>query len=205
MEVFVFPMMNVTLFPLTAKPLNIYEAQYVELFKDAVRENKPIALAFSDDIELGLEPQSGSKLVGVREIAGFGYATIVDEQQDGTMMVFVHGKGKVRLGKVLKTNKLYTVCEAEIIEETYNIDDKNIELLAGLYKILKRWVNHHIKDAHQREIFLKNIRTPQEVLGTFCTYMVRDYDLQQYLLEENDVNLKLHTLLRLLESNELSA
>ena len=45
MELLVFPLVNVTLFPKTTKPLNIFEPRYVQMVKDAIKHNKMIAVA----------------------------------------------------------------------------------------------------------------------------------------------------------------
>lgn len=72
MEVFVFPIMNVTLFPSTAKPLNVFEPRYVEMIKESVRTGTPVALVFVEDPIIGLSAMDGRSLDGTREIAGYG-------------------------------------------------------------------------------------------------------------------------------------
>jgi ATP-dependent Lon protease len=39
---------------------------------------------------------------------------------------------------------------------------------------------------------------------TIADYLIRDYDLQQMVLEYNDINEKISFLYRLIESNELT-
>lgn len=205
MKVFVFPMMNMNLFPATTKPLNIFEPRYVTLFKEAVRTQTPVVLAFVDDPYLGSEALEGRGLVGVRPVAGYGTASIIEDRADGTLLVFVRGSGRVRLASVKDRALPFLVCEAEVLPNESMLKDEMTNSLAGLYRILRRWVHQHIPDPAQREIFLSGIRTPEEIVGAFSAYLVRDYDLQHFLLEEADINLRIQMLFRLLESNELAA
>ncbi|MNL83486.1 hypothetical protein D3C87_2111510 [compost metagenome] len=69
---------------------------------------------------------------------------------------------------------------------------------------MSRWIQTHIPDANQRDIFMRNVTRPEEVVGSFASYLVRDYDLQQIVLEYDDINEKIRFLQRLMESNELT-
>ena len=54
-------------------------------------------------------------------------------------------------------------------------------------------------------MFLRNITTPEQVVGSFATYLIRDYDMQHVVLELNDINEKVQFLYRLMESSELTS
>ena len=47
-EVSVFPLTRVTLFPQTTKPLNIFEPRYIEMIEDALKHDRLIALVFAE-------------------------------------------------------------------------------------------------------------------------------------------------------------
>ena len=51
---------------------------------------------------------------------------------------------------------------------------------------------------------MRSLHQPEEIVGAFSSYMVRDYDMQQMALEYDDINEKVSFLHRLLESNELT-
>lgn len=139
-------------------------------------------------------------------MAGYGRPIIVDEKNNGSLLVMIQAQGKMRIDRIKPgTEHPFLVCEGVAIEENSLLEDRNIEVLAGLYRVLRRWVHHHVADPMQREIFMSKLKTPQDIVGHFCAYLVRDNDLQQYLLEEDNINNKVWTLVRLLESNELSA
>lgn len=203
MEVFLFPLVNVTLFPRTTKPLNVFEPRYLAMIKDAIETKTPIALGFIEDPSKVIPVRPGEPVPFVREIAGYGYAQIVEERVNGTLLIFLQGQGKLRLGNVLDRGTPYIVCEGSIIPENSILEPPQKSKLISLQKILHRWVHTHIPDPAQQDMFLRNLSHPEEVVGAFSSYMVRDYDLQQMVLEYNDINEKVLFLHRLMESNEL--
>ncbi len=204
MEVFLFPLVNVTLFPRTTKPLNVFEPRYLAMIKDAIQSQAPIAIGYIEDPTKVSPVRPGEFVPFVREIAGYGYPQIIEERVNGTLLIFLQGQGKLRLGRVLEKGTPYLVCEGEILPENTVVKDESGRELASLNKILHRWVQTHIPDAAQREMFVRNLTQPEEIVGSFASYLVRDYDLQQMVLEFNDINEKIQFLHRLVESNELT-
>jgi len=204
MEVFLFPLVNVSLFPRTTKPLNIFEPRYLEMVKLAAEKKLPIAIGFIEDASQVAPVKAGEVVPYVRPIAGYGYPQIVEERLNGTVLIFLQGTGKVHLGKVLDRSTPYMVVEAEKIEEVTQVTANNKSPLEHLMKILTRWIYSHIPDQQQQEIFMKSLTGPEEIVGAFASYLIRDYDLQQMALEYNDINDKIQFLHRLTESNELT-
>lgn len=204
MELFLFPLVNVTLFPRTTKPLNIFEPRYLSMMKEAVETKTPVAIGFIEDPSLVAPVNAGEVVPFVRDIAGYGYVQIVEERLNGTLLVFMQGQGKVRLGPVVEGHKPFIICQAEIIPELSVLDPALHNDLHSLHKILSRWINQHIPDPAQRDLFMRNLHTPEEVVGAFASYLVRDYDLQQMVLEYDDINQKIQFLHRLTESDELT-
>ena len=204
MEVFLFPLVNVTLFPQTTKPLHIFEARYLTMIKDSIASRTPIAVAFIEDPTKVEAFEVGQKVPFVRAVAGYGHPEVIEERLNGTLLVFVKGEGKVKLGTVLDHPTPYAVCEARVIKEKTDLRSEKQSQVEALHKILTRWIYQHIPDELQREIFMKNVRSAEEIVGSFAAYLVRDYDLQQMVLEFDDINDKVEFLFRLTESNELS-
>lgn len=204
MEVFLFPLVNVTLFPGTTKPLNVFEPRYLTMIKESIESKVPIAIGFIEDVSKVAAVRPGEKVPFVREIAGYGYAQIIEERLNGTLLVFLQGHGKLRLGQVVDRGTPYIVCEGEILPENNELAIEHSMELGSLFKTLARWIHTHIPDPGQREMFMKNLNQPEEVVGSFASYLVRDYDMQQIVLELNDINEKVRFLHRLMESSELT-
>lgn len=205
MDVFLFPLVNVTLFPRTTKPLNIFEPRYLEMVRQSSQSGTPIALGFIEDPASVTPAQAGTKPDFVREIAGYGQVQIIEERPNGTLLVFLQGVGKCRLGNVKRTDTPYVVCDAEPLVEDLQVDVGVMPQVHNLNKILARWITQHIPDAEQRDIFMRNLTGPEEIVGAFAAYLVRDYDLQQMVLELDSLNEKIRFLHRLAESSEITA
>lgn len=204
MDVFVFPLVNVTLFPRTTKPLNIFEARYIEMVKSSLLTQTPIAIGFVDEPLSMTSVTAGEKLNFVHEVAGYGIPQIIEERANGTLLIFLNGVGKVRLGEVKASTTPYIICKSEIISENTQVNPNLGAAIQTLNKVLARWIHTHIADPLQRDIFMKNMLGPEEIVGAFASYMVRDYDLQQTVLEYDDINDKIQFLYRLAQSSEIT-
>jgi ATP-dependent Lon protease len=204
MEVFLFPLVNVSLFPKTTKPLNVFEPRYLEMVRLAAEKKLPVALGFIEDPGNVQPVNVGDFVPYIRAVAGYGFAQVIEERLNGTLLIFLTGQGKVRLGKVLDRGTSYLVLEAEIIHEVTDVKPENKVALDHLLKILTRWIKSHIPDLQQQDIFMKSLNGPEEIVGAFSSYMVRDYDLQQAALEMDNINEKIQFLHRLFESGELT-
>lgn len=202
MEVFLFPLVNVTLFPRTTKPLQIFEERYIAMVNDSIEKQVPIALGFMDNSQVLSPVKVGDKIDYVKEVAGYGFPQIIEERINGTLLIFLRGDGRLRLGPVTDDTKPYLVCEAEILEDDFVIDQKMNIKLRVLHDILLRWVQNHIPDPAQKDIFIQSLISPREIIGAFSAYLIKDYDLQQLCLEYNSYNEKIDFLARLIESGD---
>ncbi len=203
MNVAVFPLVNVCLFPGTTKPLNIFEPRYLQMMRDSVANGQHVALGFIENIENVKPHKSGENLSYVRHIAGIGKPRIIQERLNGTLLVFMQAVGKVKLGPLITTETPYLMVEAEEIIEVSELRGTSTQYVNILNQILARWIQNHIPDPEQRKFFLDSVTGPLEIVGAFASYLVRDYDLQQMILEMNDINDKIQVLYRLVESNEI--
>ena len=191
---FLFPLTNVTLFPRTTKPLNIFEPKYLGVVKESISQGTPIAICFV--------PEGSTE---IRPVAGFSIPQVIEERPDGTMLVFMSGQGKVRLDitNIKITNEIQ-VAEGEIVIEDLVLDDKLKPKYMALSEALIRWIREHIPDPQQREIFIRGLAGPQEVIGAFAAYLILDYDLQYEMMEIDSLNDQIRFLYRLLESGKLT-
>ncbi len=205
MDVFLFPLVNVTLFPKTTKPLNIFETRYIEMIRDSISTKTPVAIGFIEDPSQVYSVRPGDKVEFVRDVVGFGTPQIIEERSNGTLLVFIQGQGKARLGVVKASTTSYLVCEAQVLNETIEVNQTLRSAVHSLNKILARWIQTHIPEQGQREIFMRTMTGPEEIVGAFASYLIRDYDLQQITLEFDDINEKIEFLYRLAESNEITA
>ncbi len=203
MEVFVFPLGEVVFYPSTSKPLNIFEPKYLQMVKDAVSSRTPIALAFVDDPTKRHEYNVGRPLEFARSVAGIGHPLILETRPDGTMMIFLQGAGKVRLKEVVDRHTPYIVCEADLLNENHLLVSDRAQSFFTIKKVMTHWIYQHIPDVNNREQFLKTVQSPEEVVGCFASYLVKDHDLQQLILEHDDINEKVGLIEAMIGSGEL--
>ena len=194
MKCFVFPLTHANLFPLTTKPLNIFEPRYLQMVEDSLETKTPIALAYV--------PENGDTY---RSIAGFGLPQVIDQRPNDTLLIFLPGQGKIRiLQEDTSDTKPYIIAECEIVVEDLEVDESLKPKYMTLSKLLVQWVQKHIPDAEQRDIFIRSLKGPQEIVSAFAAYLIRDYDLQYEMMEIFNINDQIRYLHRLYESNELT-
>jgi len=203
MKVFVFPLGNVVFYPSTSKPLNISEPRDKQMVRDSIVTGTPIALGYVDDPINEHQYNVGENLGFVREIAGVGHPLILEERADGSLLIFLQGKGKVRLGSVVAGAAPYIVCLAELIPENHELAQTVTADFIMINKVLKSWIENHIPEPSNRDQFMSSIRSAEEVIGCFASYLVADHDMQQLLLESNDINEKIHLVSGLIASGEI--
>lgn len=194
MKCFVFPLTHANLFPLTTKPLNIFEPRYLQMVEDSLETKTPIALAYV--------PENGDTY---RSISGFGIPQVIDQRPNDTLLIFLPGQGKIRiLQEDTSDAKPYIIAECEIVVEDLEVDETLKPKYMTLSKLLVQWVQKHIPDAEQRDIFIRSLKGPQEIVSAFAAYLIRDYDLQYEMMEIFNINDQIRYLHRLYESNELT-
>lgn len=191
---YLFPLTNVTLFPRTTKPLNIFEPRYLRMVNESINQGIPIAVCFV--------PEGSNE---IRPIAGFAIPQVIEQRPDGTMLIFMSGQGKVRLNmERIHVEEGLSTAEGEIVVENLVLDEKLKPKYMALSESLIRWIRLHIPDPQQREIFIRGLTGPQEVIGAFAAYLILDYDLQYEMMEINSLNDQIVFLYRLLESGKLT-
>ncbi|AZZ36665.1 ATP-dependent protease La [Bdellovibrio sp. qaytius] len=195
MKCFVFPLTHANLFPLTTKPLNIFEPRYLQMVEESLSLKIPIALAYV--------PENGDTY---RSIAGFGLPQVIDQRPNDNLLIFLPGQGKIRILNEDKSDPLkpYLIADCEIVLEDLTLDESLASKFTTLNALLVQWVQKHIPDAEQRDIFIRSLKGPQETVSAFAAYLIRDYDLQYEMMEIFNLNDQIRYLHRLYESNELT-
>jgi len=185
-EVAVFPLTRMTFFPGTTKPLNIFEARYIEMVEDALRTGGLIALAYSEPS--AAKTQGVGVLGHLRSIAGVGKVQLIERRPDGTMLILLVAAGKVRFERILHEDqpgkdKPYLRAEARRVKEDLHLSDPYLFLFHRLQKDLGRWLLSHVASSEDREKFLAQLETPEQKINAISSLMVLDSEVQQSLLE----------------------
>lgn len=202
MKLFLFPLGHSLLHPGSSKPLNIFEPKYLRMIRDSLDERVPIAICFTEQPSIAMKVEVGKSVPFVREIVGYGFPEILEQRMDGSMLVLIPCEGKARLGEVVEDNRPYIVATGEAVSETVELEASRAIAYLNLQKFLVRWIAQHVTDRQVQDQFVRSLIGPIEVVGAAVNYLVRDPDLQQSILETDDINLKIDTIARILQSNQ---
>jgi len=205
MELYVFPVAQILLYPSFSKPFVVVEPQFVQMIEDSVRTGTPVAVGLVHEPMHTYQFHVGQKLNFVNEVVGYGLPLIVERRPDGALVVFIEGQGKARLGVVLDKRRPYIVCEAEKIEENHHILPDVFPQFLSVHRVMIGWMNAHISDDRSREQFIGYIKSPEQVIGCYASYLIVDSDIQQLLLDSNDINEKIKVISRVIYSKGLVA
>lgn len=203
MELFVFPLGHFVFYPHTSKPLNIFEPRYLQMVKESIASGTAIGIGFVDEPDRPYQYHFGQPLTFVRSVVGIGHPVILETRGDGSLLVLMQGFAKARLGNVVNKGTPYIVCEAEKLEENNTVNPENLPSYMVLEKIMFNWLKNQFPDAQQREVFMRNLKSPHEVLAAFSAYLVSDRDMQQFILEISDINSKIEALIKLSPTKEI--
>lgn len=185
MRLFLLPLNQGVFYPGTVRPLHVTEPRYVKLIKDAVRLKIPVAIALADN-----------------ELAGFGTPLLLEERSDHSLFVLIQGKGKARIHTVLPVGEPYDIVEGERVIENLKVSVENQPKVLRMHQYLLVWVSRHVNDPSQRRQFMESLTTAEEVLGSCASFLIRDMDLQQQILEVDDINEKVQLIHQLLISRD---
>lgn len=189
LEVFVFPLPDVVLFPATSQPLNIFEPRYIEMVNDAIKLDRPIAL-------------TSKSAAGA--VAGCGDVRVLELREDGTMMILVKSDCKVRFNQIDDLSKPYLIAKATTIIEETELDPGHVFYLHRLMKEVSGWLERNMPHPKKRTEFLEQMGSDEERVNTACSLLIEDSDWQQQLLELDDLNVRLKTAAALLETGAAS-
>jgi len=194
----VLPLPQMVFFAGTTKPLHIFESQYIDLVYEAVETKTLIGLAQKSRSFLS---ESRGTLAGVHRTLGVGEPIIYEKRSDGSLLVLVESRGKMRLLDLLSSPHKNMVCDASWVNEKNQLEQQNIFLLNRLFKDFSRWLREMVPDRMQRETFLNFLTRPFEKINYMASFMVTDSVAQQALLEMDDINHRLWSLRILRESD----
>lgn len=193
MKTFILSVPSTNLFPFTIRPISIQSVQQSNLIRQAVADQVPLVIGFYS------EGESKS-----RDVAGYGLAHIADLRTDGSLLMYVHGEGKVDISQSdVISNGIITYNEVRVINENYTLDEGLKSEYVSLSKYFANWIEKYIVDQNQKDFFMKSLIGAKEVVAACATYLVRDFDIQYELMELTDINRQIDYLYRLMLSKQL--
>ena len=180
-----FPLPNLVLFPHVMQPLHIFEPRYCDLLKDAMADDRLIAMAtlrpgWEGDYE-GRPP--------IWPFACLGRVTVHHRLPEGSYNVLLTGLARIRLVRELPPAQSYRKAEVELCEDVCpaqaagQVADLRGKLRAAFLDILP-----HLPQAQEQLDQLIGSNLSLGVLADIASYMI-DLELaeKQSLLAETNV------------------
>jgi len=190
LKVPVLPIFNVVFFPHTAVPLQLVNPVGIQMIKDCVEANSPVALSLTYNSQT-------ESVSPVQKTCGVGIPIILEEKRN-FLKVLVVGMSKVRLIKPVKTSP-YPVYEAEIFTDNKETFSLKIEEIDRLKKILNSWLIVAVSDQKERENFFKNLKSVHHIVDYISMFLIQDPEIRQLLLETTSLYDRIKTLNLLLQ------
>jgi Lon protease-like protein len=131
-----FPLPDVVQFPHSILPLHIFEPRYRQMTEDALADDGLVALV---RVPMPAEILSDGRPV-IEPVACLGRILQHERLSDGRFNFLLLGRKRVRLVREIRTEKLYRMAEAEILEDLgpdESIDPEQIKAnLVGLFRVV---------------------------------------------------------------------
>lgn len=190
-EVPVFPLPKLVLFPGTLLPLHIFELRYREMLADALKtDERLLAVA---QLKPGWEPQYQGR-PAIYDVAGIGRIAKHEKNADGTYDIVLEAVARVRLDELEPGRLHYRRATATVLRERSpkgGVSQSEVSALLSLATrvaaIVKRALPGFVMQAEQDD-------TPALLADRIADQFVLDPAARQDLLETLDVSLRIRAL-----------
>ena len=185
----VFPLRGAVFFPKTNLPLNIFEERYLQMVKDALKNNRLIGMIQSKE--------SGGSLF---KIGCLGKISDHSETGDGRILINLLGLTRFRILDEIKTDKLYR--QFVVKYDDYKSDLLDTKINNNLLKIL----NSNTRDFFEKKGLIINwneltkLKIPQQI---YTLIMISPISVseKQKLLETISLEETVKTLSEIIKLN----
>lgn len=183
----VFPLSRMVFFPKTSKPLKIFEPRYVQMIYDCLDRDLRVALAYSD-LNVKNKREMPEPESYIRPICGIGKVHLLEKKRDGTLLILLEGSERVRLREYLKTDAPYLTATYHSLAELSEIREENVFFMNRVVQSFEDWLARSAVENSYLNRFISNLDQDVQLLEYFCTFVIKDSEKQQQLLEIDDVN-----------------
>jgi Lon protease-like protein len=194
----VFPIENLVFFAHTSVPLNIFEPRYKTMVEECIRNNTLVAIAPENPTheKFGFDALTGE--VKGDFYMGAGRLQIIERRPDGTLLIFLDGKNKVRLKKMIQQEP-YFIFEVETVRDDDSIGDMNQFNLERLRRLLWGWIEHNLKGQTHQDGFKATVKNTSNMIDLVASIFVNDAATKQAILNMNKYDEKVLFLAGLLD------
>jgi uncharacterized protein len=191
-EIPVFPLTGALLLPRTELPLNVFEPRYLEMFDDAMKNDRIVGM---------IQPLAGdiSDVPKLLEIGCAGRITSYSETPDGRLLVTLTGIARFKVLEELETSRPYRRVHADYrsfaIDFASGIGAEQVNRSA-LLKAFRDYLEANNMTTNWEDVESVNTEQLVNVLSLMAPYPAHE---KQALLEAPDLKSRADTLVALTE------
>ncbi len=185
----IFPLPDVVLFPHTLLPLHIFEPRYRQMVKDVLDEDRRLAMAL-------LRPGWENDYYGrprIYPIAGLGEIVQHEELADGRYNILLRGTMRISIITEVASEKPYRTARVRPLPDRY--PDQNPKTLVDRVERLKVFYLRILSEVQkgQGEIAknLTGVRDPGIIVDRIASSAIADAEVRQKALEAVEVATRL--------------
>jgi ATP-dependent Lon protease len=167
-------------YPETIIPMLLSDKQSQTLAIDAFNNDKLIAL-------FSTHPKS-------KGIATVGKIILLDDKkEDGKITAIIQGLHRVQLTTLVQQvpYPIYEFNQYHDQNEPHILKEGSIE---RLFSIFENYLNRHVKNNREREIFMREINTPRKLIFNISLFMIKDIELKIIFLESKSLSDRINIL-----------
>jgi Lon protease-like protein len=198
MEIPIFPLPNVVLFPHTLLPLHIFEARYRQMLADCLAGERRLAVVL---LKQGWEADYYGR-PPVCSVAGAGEIVASEGLPDGRSNVLLKGLGRIMIEGEIPSPKPYRIARASWLQDVYRSGSEG-DLASGVDR-LRHLCGELVSQLPEPVPALLEILTQRDSPGVFVdrlsSLVMREPEERQRLLELSDVQQRIAEVIAYLEA-----
>lgn len=193
-----FPLPNMVMFPSVIQPLHVFEPRYRDMMADALDDDwllAPVLLQTPN-------PDDYFEAPAIHPVACLGHVFQQEELPDGRYNLLLQGISRIRIVDELMTDKTYRTAEVQLLEdELISSPSLEADLRAELATRLQSWLPTHVVTESQMQQLLTSDLTLANLCDVLAFALPFDLVIKQQLLEELNVEARVHLLLSQMNNN----
>jgi Lon protease-like protein len=182
----IFPLANVHLFPHALLPLHVFEPRYRELLRDALKEERLIAIA---SLEPGFEKDYQGR-PPVRPIVGVGQIIGHEPLEEGRANILLRGVTRARIERELPPHELYRRVEARTVADEFEPGFKAEAARETLALLANKLAASLPSGGDTLRELVRATLQPSALADVLAAALVTDPDARLQLLEEPRLRLR---------------
>ena len=191
LEIPIFPLPNVVLFPRTLLPLHIFEPRYRQMVRDVLDGSRQIGMVLAKSTR----ETDASIAYEVHSVGGLGRISEVKELDDGRYDIVLSGVSRFRILEFLEEVP-YRRARVELLEDPYREQPEDHGLAAHIISGFRDYVGSEMLGAEEGELLNKvDLVT---LTNSVCSALQISPLEKQALLEMDDVRTRAEAVLAVL-------